>query len=273
MGDKRITEDVLNECLEDVRAGRRTVEQCLARHPEQAGELEPLLKLALNVGKAAGLDPGPEFKARARHRFQEAVHSRAERRFGKRPVWWRAWAMAVAAMLAVAVLGSGTVAASDGSTPDQPLYPVKMAKEQVQLFLTRPPLARARLNGALAEARLREIEAMAVKGNLEQVSKLTDKLDHHLADMEDQGKLSDEEASALRDILETRAIKHLVGLKSLEQRAPPAVRPILDKALRLSEARFEKALRSAGVKPAQMEKIRGRWQKGLREGRVDPAER
>lgn len=266
MAEKQRIEDILNDCLECVRVGRQTVEECLARYPEEAGELEPLLRLALSLDEASRVAPAPAFKEAARHRFEEAVRSREARRGAKQRAWWRPWAMAAAAMLAVAVLGSGTVVASAGSTPDQPLYPVKMAKEQVQLFLTRPPLERAKLNSALAEMRLQEIEVMADKGKLEQVSKLTDQLDRHLADMEDQRALPADQAEALRLLLETRAARQLLRLKTLEEQAPPAAKAVLDRALRLSETRFEKALRNAGVRPEQMDRIKGRWQRGLNEG-------
>lgn len=265
MSDKHRIEDILNECLEETRAGRRTVEQCLARYPEQACEMEPLLRMALAVRKAASVEARPEFKAAARHRFQETVRAKARKAVVKQRVWWRAWAMAAAAMLAIAVLGSGTVVASAGSTPDQPLYPVKMAKEQVQVFLTRPPLARARLNAALAEERLQEMEQMANRGKLDQVVRLTENLDRHLAAIEEQGNLTDAEAAALRDLIEARALKHFATLKRVEERAPPAARAMLEKARGVSLDRFKRALRNAGVRPEQIEKLESRWRNGLRE--------
>jgi hypothetical protein len=58
-------EAVLDECIEDVRAGRRTPEQCLAAWPEFAATLEPLLRTAtltraMAIGETA---PNPARRA------------------------------------------------------------------------------------------------------------------------------------------------------------------------------------------------------------------
>ncbi len=262
MAKHRTFEDILNESLEDVQAGRATVEECLARDPERAAELDTLLRLALSAGKACGVEPSAEAKTRARYRFQEAVRARNERRMPRRHIWQGAWAIGLAAVLAIAILGSGTVAASAASMPDQPLYPVKMAREQVQLTLTRSPLAKARLNAAFAETRLQEMEQMAATGKLDQVGRLTAQLDKHLAQMEDQPKLTDTQVAALRTLLEAQAEKNIGQLQKLEERLPPQARAAVNKALQLSEARYEKALSKAGVKPEQMDKIKSDWQKG-----------
>ena len=41
-------QEVLQRCLEELEQGR-SLEQCLAQYPEEAGRLEPLLQTALSV--------------------------------------------------------------------------------------------------------------------------------------------------------------------------------------------------------------------------------
>jgi hypothetical protein len=60
------------------------------------------------------------------------------------------------AILVVALLGFGTVAASADSLPHSPLYPVKRTTERVQLLLTFSTSGKAQLHLHFAERRLNE---------------------------------------------------------------------------------------------------------------------
>jgi hypothetical protein len=62
----------------------------------------------------------------------------------------------LAVVIAVAVIGFGTVAASADSLPRSPLYPIKRTAERVQLLLTFSPKDKARLHLFFAERRLNE---------------------------------------------------------------------------------------------------------------------
>lgn len=53
MSAQQSFEAVLDLCLDEVRAGRRTVDQCLARWPQHAVALEPLLRTASALGSLA----------------------------------------------------------------------------------------------------------------------------------------------------------------------------------------------------------------------------
>ena len=65
-------EEALAECLDSVESGDR-VEECLARHPELARELEPLLLTALGLQQLFDVDPRPSFQRAARQRFLTAA--------------------------------------------------------------------------------------------------------------------------------------------------------------------------------------------------------
>ncbi len=73
---------VLDQCIDNVRAGRRTVEQCLAEWPQHAAELESLLRTATAAGGLA-LQAAPDPLARAR--FMAALRTTPQ----QSPSFWR----------------------------------------------------------------------------------------------------------------------------------------------------------------------------------------
>jgi hypothetical protein len=62
-------EAILDQCLEDIRQRHASIADCLARYPEHAKQLEPLLRTALALEQAAGVQPTPEFKQGLRARI------------------------------------------------------------------------------------------------------------------------------------------------------------------------------------------------------------
>jgi hypothetical protein len=170
-------DNILDECLERLLVGGETIEQCLERYPEQAAQLKPLLETALAVKETSAVQPRAEFKARARYQFRSALREAAAPKpfFG----WRRRWA-AVVAVLVLLLAGGGTVFAAAGSMPDSPLYPVKLATEQVQLVLTPSQLGKANLCAEFADRRVDEIIYMADKGDVQQVELITQRLDGSL---------------------------------------------------------------------------------------------
>ncbi|MFQ5860869.1 MAG: DUF5667 domain-containing protein [Dehalococcoidia bacterium] len=186
---ERAFEHILDECLDRVLNRGEVVEDCLAHYPEQAQELEPLLRLALENQKAYAFVPHPEKKAAARERLLAAIAAREERSskqpwairglFGVLRLYPR-WAMAAASLILALSLGAGTVAASGGSMPDQPLYPVKRVVERVQIALTLDQEAKAQRYAHLAEQRLQEITHLVKKGELQRAQALTRDFQQHL---------------------------------------------------------------------------------------------
>jgi len=125
-------DNILDECLGRLLLGGESIEQCVQHYPDHADELKPLLETILSARDVSDIEPRADFKARARYQFrlalQEAKAKRERRFFSWRPVW----VTAVAVVLTL-VLGSGaTMAASGNSMPDELLYPVKVATEQLQ---------------------------------------------------------------------------------------------------------------------------------------------
>jgi len=255
--------NILDECLERLLVRGETVEQCLASYPGQADELEPLLQMALATKKALAIQPRPEFKARARYQLGSAFREVKPKRrffFG----WQPRWATAVAVVLILLLGGGSTVAAAGSSMPDDLLYPVKLATEQVQLTLTRSNMGRAELHAELADRRVAEIIYMADKGDAQQVEVIAQRLDNHLVMVatlalaeggeeralfapaaEEIGKDVYAEANRrarFRLTLEFHAANHRADLQDVLETAPESVKPALRRAIAVSETGYERAL-------------------------------
>jgi hypothetical protein len=251
--------NILNECLERLLKGE-TIEQCLKSYPGQAAELEPLLKTALAAKRVSAIRPRAEFKARARYQFRSAL-----REAGKsRPAfsWFPRWATVATIALVLLLVGSGTVVAAGNSMPDSPLYPVKLATEEVRLALTPFPLDKAGLCAKLVERRVAEIVYMANKGEFQKLELITQRLDNRLAmlvvlvsageegeapmlmapeEFGGKGRHGDNREK-LRMILEYRAASHQALLQAVLNKAPEAAKPALRHAIDVSATGYQNAL-------------------------------
>ena len=177
--DKKF-DDILNECMERLLINGEAIEQCLQDYPEQAAELEPLLRTALDARKAMDIQPSAEFKARARYQFRSALAEAASRK--ERPSFFRLprWATVVTMVAGLLLIGSGTVAAAGYSMPDSPLYAVKLGTEQVQMTFTFSDTSKAELNAELADRRVTEMVYAANKGDAGQVQATAERLEGNL---------------------------------------------------------------------------------------------
>jgi hypothetical protein len=166
-------DDILNECLERIIKGE-TVESCLKIYPELAKELEPLLKTALSARVMSSIQPKPEFKVRARSEFQAALREIQSKKTQKvsRFSWlqWRpAWSIAATTAAVVVIALGSTVAAAGNSMPNDVLYSLKIASENVQLAVTPSEIGKAELNAKFADKRVDEIIQMASTGTTQEV--------------------------------------------------------------------------------------------------------
>jgi len=169
----RKLDDIFNECYERIRSGE-SLESCLNRHPEHAVELEPLLRTALDIGRRASyIQPRPEFKHWSLVRLEGEQHYISQQRQPAKPglsSLRRSWAVAVAAVLILLLAGSGTVIASSNAMPDDPLYTVKLATEEVKLTFAVTDAQKAQVHIQLAETRAAEVETMANEGKTDQAA-------------------------------------------------------------------------------------------------------
>ena len=276
MKKRRRFDDILDECLERLLTRGETLEQCLQGYPEQAAELKPLLETALATKRALTIETSSEFRTRARYQFHAALQAMESKR---RPFldWLPGWATAVAIALALLLAGGGTVIAAAGSMPDEPLYPVKIASEQVQLALTPSSLGKAELYANLADKRVVEIIYIASKGDAKRVELITQRLNNYLARIAslvsaqrgegevfmvppqtgvkdeavmsppgvERGEGSFPKANGrgrLKQLLARYAINHPAALRAMLKTAPESAKPALRRAIAISEARYQQAL-------------------------------
>jgi len=74
--DLKKFEDVLVQCIEDIKAGRSSIEDCLGRYPSVREQLEPLLRIALEIREPPDVKPSPSFKVKARVWLMDQIHGR-----------------------------------------------------------------------------------------------------------------------------------------------------------------------------------------------------
>jgi hypothetical protein len=176
--------DIFNECYERMRRGE-SLKGCLMRYPEHAAELEHLLRTAFDIGRRASyVQPRPEFKYWASSRLEGIRHYARQQRQPQKPgffSWQRSWAVALTAILIIVLSGAGTAVASSDALPDEPLYPVKLATEEVRLTFAISDASKVELQAQLAETRAMEIEVMTNEGKTEQVVATAERLAKQLA--------------------------------------------------------------------------------------------
>ncbi|MCK4331118.1 MAG: hypothetical protein KAW81_01050 [Dehalococcoidia bacterium] len=235
-------EDIIANCIDEIQAGKVTLEDCLARYPSLSDELRPLLKIAMGIQPEAAT-PSPEFKQRARIRLLQAMQAPAADRgragldiFGwlKPPAPGRrlSYALIVATVIwALVVAGGTTVHASQDSLPDDALYPVKTAVENLRLAVARTPEARASLHLELAERRVQEVVAQSSLGRTMSTSALEEVAVQTDAAIREIGSIPPEDSKALVGELSKSTVNQQVALGQISEAAPEAAQPALQQAL------------------------------------------
>ena len=156
---------ILNECLKELEAGQ-PLEAVLARYPEQADELRPLLLTAENLKAMPIARPRSHVQQAGWQRFLgEAIALRRARE--RRPAFslWRPLAVAASFVLVLFFLAGGaTVYAASRSLPDSPLYPLKLATEEARLWFVFDEDDRAGILLDQSETRMTEIRKLVQQG-------------------------------------------------------------------------------------------------------------
>ncbi len=174
-------DSILNDCLERMLIGGESMEECLAHYPEHYDELKALLTISMQTKKAVdSIEARPEFKASLRYKISSSVNT-AEAPQRSSFKWQARWApLAVSFCIVLLLSGGGVVAASTDSMPDDPLYNVKLASEQVQLFFTFSEQGKANLYSEFVDERVDEIVSMASQNNIEAIGKSSKRMESQL---------------------------------------------------------------------------------------------
>jgi len=190
-GMKKGMEEVLAESLAALEQGEG-LEAVLARYPEAASELRPLLEMAAWMGSArAALEPRAGYVRASRARLVGRI---GEINAAPPLSWWqrlggmfrgrRRYALQLAVvvmMLACLVLGSSGMAyASQGTLPGDALYPVKLGVEQVQLWANLDPADEVRLHMQFSQNRVEEIEELVNLGRYQNIHQAMLDYEYHI---------------------------------------------------------------------------------------------
>ena len=109
-------ETILDICVSQIKDGESNVAECLALYPEQAAQLEPLLKAATKLSRGREVIPDPAYKARTRAQLSTYMQQNPQRKRVS-PVFWRL-AIGIATML-LAFLATNTSFAQQALPGDQ----------------------------------------------------------------------------------------------------------------------------------------------------------
>ncbi len=101
-------DEILDKCIDSINSGD-SIDECLARYPEHAAELMPLLRTVTGAHSAVPFTPSAEKKQAARQQMLELMESPGGKEkhpflagfFRKTKVWASAAAFAVVALISV----------------------------------------------------------------------------------------------------------------------------------------------------------------------------
>ncbi len=186
MSDSLDLDSVFQVSLECLERGE-SIQDCLARYPERAAELAPLLETVVALRSLASPPPRSEAaRAAARVQFLSAVERRQAQMVAQTQTAWprwrerlsqllrhpllRQWAPVLGGVLLAFLLISGTMRASATSLPGDLLYPIKLATEQVQLLITGDTSQRTTLQEKFQERRRTEAKTVIEQGRRARVN-------------------------------------------------------------------------------------------------------
>ncbi len=226
-------ESVLAQAVDDITAGRTTVEEVLRRYPNLRDELEPLLQIALGLReRSSQVVPPPGLRSRVRHHLMEAVSAPSPSRgltLGniwkreRRPGMVFKLATAMAALLVVLGLGGGTVYAAQDAQFGDLLYPVKTATEQARLVLSTSASGKAATHLDIAQNRLDELTNATIEGKAEIALTLATQYRSHVMEaLAWAAQASDNRSAQATLRLQERLEAHLTAMTALGQEMPNA---------------------------------------------------
>lgn len=163
--------DILEVCLRELDGGA-DVESVLARYPQHANELRPILKASLQARRLAGAAPSADAVRRGRAKLmQRAAELREEKAVPHHraiPMFQR---LAISFTMTALLLASGTglVRASSTALPGENLYPVKRSWESLRSFFAFDDEKRVFLENEFENERLEEVGELLTEGRNETI--------------------------------------------------------------------------------------------------------
>jgi len=158
--------DVLEICLQEVENGM-DLEMVLARYPDQADELRPILQASINAQQMAVPTPSDDVVRRNRAKLLQHAAQMRKTQPAVTNSWFSSFqrlTVALVLLLLFFVSSTGFVRASSNSLPGDGLYAVKRSWEDVTLFFTFDSDAHQALELEYESERLDEINELFASG-------------------------------------------------------------------------------------------------------------
>jgi len=175
-------ENIIDNCIKLISEDNLSIEQCLKRYPKLKEELKPLLESFIKVKEFEKINPSANFEDEVKTQFINIVKAKQSQILSKKGMIPRfaaqlsgLWAMPTLAKISIFVIlflfiSGFTSILSANTLPGDFLYPVKIASEKVIIFFT-PNNKKVNLHIIFAKRRLDEIEKMAEKGRIGEITK------------------------------------------------------------------------------------------------------
>ncbi len=167
---------VLAECIEKIETGQLTLEACLERYPDQAAELETLLRTVEDIQAVPLVQPAAPFRREARRLLVAQLRSRSIEDSAFLSTLRRKWRgihlfpsprrlsmswLVTLVFVASLLLGGGAAYASDAAVPGELLYSLDRTIEDLRISLSADTEALVAQHLANAEERLVEARQLA----------------------------------------------------------------------------------------------------------------
>jgi hypothetical protein len=151
-------EEILDSCLYQIEIDGSNIDECVARYPEQAEQLKPLLRAATRLASGREVIPDPSYQARARTQLNVYMQQHPQRKHVS-PVLLR-FSIVLATMLLLFV-ASGTAFAQT-ALPGDAFYNWKLTSESVWRLTSSDPLG---VDITLSNRRMNELVVVSTSGD------------------------------------------------------------------------------------------------------------
>ncbi|MFC2042311.1 DUF5667 domain-containing protein, partial [Chloroflexota bacterium] len=177
-------EIILTNCIKEIKSGKATLAECLDYYHSRRKELEPLLRIALNIQEPPALNLDSSYKQAVKAQLLIQIRATKQKKsrsftdffsFGLPPqlVWARVAVSVLVVVILISMLAGGTAYAAQDSLPGDLLYPVKTGTEEARLLMAGDRSAKAALNLKFAQTRLVEMNKL-VNRDLEKAAVAVD---------------------------------------------------------------------------------------------------
>lgn len=241
--------DILASCLDSIEQGERTVEECLSFYSEQRKDLEALLRTVATIRERADFTPRPGFRQASRTRLLRNLSARG-RTVPWRPVRqvrlkdqlilpkrWGLFRAMLLVLLAISLIGGGTVYAAGDALPGDMLYPLKLSTEDVRLFVSDDD-EDVSLAIEFAQTRMEEMQALIDSGREEDLDLAANQLSNRIAFAAESlaavAEDDPERAAQAALVLERALSIHTDVLTSHLETIPDQAKPAIERAIQAS---------------------------------------